>query len=131
MTYRGHTAPITSILTVTPNPNSSSPSTSQIVSASLDSTIRIWALPSTTQSLYAAYDPTTTLQTLEGHSEAVWDLVITNNGKLVSASSDGCIKIWTCSENGEWKLGSLKFEEGGIPVCLGKAENDGRIGGLG
>ncbi|WWC61639.1 uncharacterized protein I303_104223 [Kwoniella dejecticola CBS 10117] len=98
VTYRGHTAPITSIAIST--------ALSSIFSASLDSTIRVWKLPSIHHDPYSNYDASSSLQTLEGHTDSIWDLVLLPsrevNGKkveekLVSASSDGTIKIWTTS----------------------------------
>ncbi|WWC70438.1 uncharacterized protein I206_104389 [Kwoniella pini CBS 10737] len=142
VTYRGHTAPITSVVV--------SKALSTIFSASLDSTIRVWKLPSIHHDPYSNYDSTTSIQTLEGHTDSIWDLVLlpsreTNNKqveeKLVSASSDGTIKIWTSSSikaqerrqsNGpsstqNWKLKSSYsdfFKSGEIPTCLEICQSD-------
>lgn len=123
LTLRGHTASITALAIST--------ALSTIFSASLDSTIRLWRLPSPTQDPYAPYDGSFALQVLEGHTEAVWDLCLLppqemaqpgkgpSEGRLVSASSDGTVKVWSLS-NGNWTLQSSfgDFGDGVIPTCL-------------
>ncbi|ORY21902.1 WD40-repeat-containing domain protein [Naematelia encephala] len=137
ITFRGHSHPITSIAISTP--------LSTIFSASLDSTIRLWHLPSPEfRDPYASYDPSLTLQVLEGHTDAVWDLCLLptldqstlpphkrhKEGRLVSASSDGSIKYWTLGVDGQW---SLKATFGGIagedavPTCVSPYVNDPRV----
>ncbi|WVR07245.1 hypothetical protein IAU60_004286 [Kwoniella sp. DSM 27419] len=147
ITFRGHTAPVTSVVISSAN--------STIFSASLDSTIRLWRLPSNHHDPYSAYDPSYTLQTLEGHTDAIWDLAILPagkdmvngqggtvgklhggrqggpgpgvDGKLVSASADGTIKIWQKGQSDQWKLeasyGDL-FEEGELPTSLEACNTD-------
>ncbi|WWC93966.1 hypothetical protein V866_000804 [Kwoniella sp. B9012] len=138
ITYRGHTAPITSIVI--------SSSLSIIFSASLDSTIRLWKLPSVHHDPYSNYDSSSAIQTLEGHTDAIWDLKLLPfrevngkklNGKLISASSDGSIKIWIKSTSisgdqggqGGWQLKSsfsdiFDRSKDEIPTCLEICNSD-------
>jgi len=123
LTLRGHTSSITALAIST--------SLSTIFSASLDSTIRLWRLPSPIQDSYAPFDPSFALQVLEGHTEAVWDVCLLppreavqpgkrpTEGRLVSASADGTVKIWTMS-NSNWSLQSSFGDFGGgvVPTCL-------------
>ncbi|KAK8864188.1 hypothetical protein IAR55_001434 [Kwoniella newhampshirensis] len=140
ITFRGHTAAVTAI--------EISSILSTIFSASLDSTIRLWRLPAHNHDPYATYDPSFTLQTLIGHTDAVWDICLlphrdnqvdggatqkrkgssgnvngptANEGRLVSASADGTIKLWESKPSGSgWSLeGSWSdFGEGVVPTCL-------------
>ncbi|TYJ52098.1 hypothetical protein B9479_007306 [Cryptococcus floricola] len=108
-TLRGHTAGITAVTV--------SSSLSTIFSASLDSTIRLWKLPPHDHDPYAPWNPTTAIQTLVGHTEAVWDICLlpsreiaklgkeATEARLVSASADGSVKLWQRSgSSSEWKL---------------------------
>lgn len=128
MTLRGHTAAITSVAI--------SNALSIIFSASLDSTIRLWQLPAHNHDPYATYNPSVAVQTLEGHTESVWDICLLPpqevspagkegiEGRLVSASSDGSVKLWERSGSSpsasNWKLEKSfsSFGEGVIPTCL-------------
>ncbi|EIW70885.1 hypothetical protein TREMEDRAFT_29277 [Tremella mesenterica DSM 1558] len=104
VTFRGHTAPITSVLI-----SSMSKPTGLVFSGSMDSTIRVWRLPPGNHDPYAPYDPNMSVQTLESHGEAVWDLCLLpcadikgkNRGdvRLASASADGSVKIWELQES--------------------------------
>jgi striatin 1/3/4 len=127
-TYRGHTAPVTTVAI--------SSAHSAIFSASLDSTIRVWKLPKPSDELYASFDPSVAYQTLEGHTDAVWDLVLLPgaadaNGKtnedrrLVSCAADGHVKVWSL-EGKRWSLTeSWALGEGDdVPTCLGVYNHD-------
>jgi striatin 1/3/4 len=125
MTYRGHTAAITSVLT--------SPVFGGLVfSASLDSTIRVWRLADPNTDPYASYNPALSLQTLVGHSEAIWDLCLlptqsaSQSQRLASASADGTVKIWIGEADKPWKLHVSvgDFGEGVVPTCLGVYHSD-------
>jgi len=103
-TFRGHVQAVTS-LAVAEFTNKS-----LLVTGSLDSTIRTWQVPSSTQDPYAPYQVST--RALVGHSDAVWHVAVQQPvapGKpamISSASADGTVKIWQLMENGE---GILKF----------------------
>ncbi|KZT56509.1 WD40 repeat-like protein [Calocera cornea HHB12733] len=102
ITYRGHSAPITSLV------QSSVPTQKLLFSASLDATIRIWGVPDKAHSMaYAPFNPAYTHRaTLVGHAEAVWALGMipfaSGAGELLaSASADGSVKIWDVEGRGE------------------------------
>ena len=124
VTFRGHTATITALRIST--------AINTVFSASLDSTVRLWRLPPHNEDQYAPFERSYALQVLEGHTEAVWDICllppheVSQPGKrsiphrrLVSASSDGSVKVW-CDQNGVWRLQSSfgNFSEGALPICL-------------
>lgn len=127
-TYRGHTAPVTTVTI--------SSAHSAIFSASLDSTIRVWKLPKPSDELYASFDPSAATQTLEGHTDAVWDLVLLpgtadGNGKanedrrLVSCAADGSVKVWSFDSK-KWSLTeSWPLGEGDdVPTSLSVYNHD-------
>lgn len=128
MTFRGHTMPVTSVVI--------SSAFSLIFSASLDSTIRIWRVPASDQDPYGSYDPSFAVQTLIGHTDAIWDLCLLPTqssapfarknstiqpARLASASADGTVKIWTNEGGKAWSLVASfsDFGEGVVPTCLG------------
>lgn len=99
-----------------------------VFSASLDSSIRIWALPENSRDPYGAYDPSTSVQTLIGHTEAIWDLRLLPSRaspaapRLVSCSADGSVRLWARNgKTGQWTLDSTinDFPQGVVPTCLG------------
>ena len=127
MTFRGHTAPITSLAI-------SSSHEPLIFSASLDSTIRVWRIPPTSHSPYASYDSSFTVQTLEAHTDAIWDLLLipspfrsaspkkdgsanSNAQSLVSISADSSLRIWNEAEDGKW-FADRVYSVDVTPTCL-------------
>lgn len=87
LTLRGHSAAITRIV--------HSPTRQLIYSASLDASIRVWSLPSSSHTTYAPYDPTSARGELIGHTDAVWDLaLVRDESTLISGGAEGAIKIW-------------------------------------
>ena len=99
ITFRGHLAPVTSLAV--------SSSRRKVFSGSLDSSIRVWNLPSAEHHTYSPHDPKLEDDTLVGHTDAVWALTLLPSaanepeGYLVSASSDGSVKVWsTTGEDG-------------------------------
>ncbi|KAI0798088.1 WD40-repeat-containing domain protein [Abortiporus biennis] len=100
LTLRGHSAPITRLV--------HAPSKGLLYSASMDSSIRIWALPSPSHTTYAAYDPTRIRGELIGHTDAVWDLaLVRDESTLISCGAEGAVKVWDVS--GPSGGGSLKL----------------------
>lgn len=93
ITFRGHLAPVTSLAV--------SSGRRKIFSGSLDSSIRVWNLPSADHHTYSPHDPKLEDDTLVGHTDAVWALALLPSaadepeGYLVSASSDGSVKVWS------------------------------------
>lgn len=100
LTLRGHSASITRLV--------HAPSKGLLYSASLDSSIRIWALPSPNHTTYAPYDATRARGELIGHTDAVWDLaLVRDESTLISCGAEGAVKVWDVS--GPSGGGSLKL----------------------
>jgi len=86
-TFRGHSAPITSLKV--------SPRTGLLYSASMDATIRVWDVPQPPSAPYPQYDPANARGELVGHTDAVWDIAVVREGALlVSCGADGATKVW-------------------------------------
>lgn len=103
LTLRGHSAAITRLI--------HSASKQLLYSASLDSSIRVWALPSRSHTTYAPYDETCARGMLIGHTDAVWDLaLVRDESTLISCGSEGVVKVWDVS--GPSGGGSLKLSWG-------------------
>ena len=82
-----------------------------LYSASLDSSIRIWALPSQAHTTYAPYDETRARGELVGHTDAVWDLaLVRDESTLISCGAEGTVKVWDVS--GPSGGGSLRLTWG-------------------
>lgn len=110
LTLRGHVAPITCLV--------HAPSKNLLYSASIDSTIRIWALPDKSIPAYSAYDASRALGELVGHTDAVWDLaLIRDETLLVSCGAEGTVKVWDLSSppfeslRASWGYYGLKEED--------------------
>ncbi|KAI0327158.1 WD40 repeat-like protein [Cubamyces sp. BRFM 1775] len=100
LTLRGHSAAITCLV--------HSPSKGLLYSASMDSSIRVWALPPTSHTTYAPYDATRARGELIGHTDAVWDLALARDeSTLISCGAEGLVKVWDVS--GPSGGGSLKL----------------------
>lgn len=100
LTLRGHSAAITRLI--------HSPSKYLLYSASLDSSIRVWALPTPSHTTYAPYDETRVRGELIGHTDAVWDLaLVKDENTLVSCGAEGTVKVWDVG--GPSGGGSLKL----------------------
>ena len=87
------------------------PSGEQFYSAGLDSLISVWNLPNLEVDPYDPYGRTSMLllffffnlrprldsnvlsKVLQGHTDAVWQLVLADQ-KLLSASADGSVRLW-------------------------------------
>ena len=102
LTLRGHSAAITRLV--------HSPTRHLLYSASLDSSIRVWALPSPSHTTYAPYDESSSRGELIGHTDAVWDLaLVRDESTLVSCGAEGTVKVWDVSGPG---AGSLRLSWG-------------------
>ncbi|KAI0781213.1 WD40 repeat-like protein [Trametes elegans] len=100
LTLRGHSAAITRLV--------HSPTKGLLYSASMDSSIRIWALPPSSHTTYAPYDATRARGELIGHTDAVWDLTLARDeSTLISCGAEGLVKVWDVS--GPSGGGSLKL----------------------
>ncbi|KAI0818800.1 WD40-repeat-containing domain protein [Irpex lacteus] len=90
LTLRGHSAPITRLV--------HAPSKNLLYSASMDSSIRVWALPPASHTTYAPYDATRARGELIGHTDAVWDLsLVRDENTLISCGAEGSVKVWDVS----------------------------------
>ena len=100
LTLRGHSAAITRLI--------HSPSKHLLYSASLDSSIRVWALPTPSHTTYAPYDESRVRGELIGHTDAVWDLaLVKDENTLISCGAEGTVKVWDVG--GPSGGGSLKL----------------------
>lgn len=98
LTLRGHSAAITKLIHI--------PSKHALISASLDSSIRIWSLPPQSHTTYAPYDGSRAIGELVGHTDAVWDLaLVRDDNTLISCGAEGAVKVWEITETG----GNLKL----------------------
>jgi len=103
LTLRGHSAAITRLIHAS--------SKGLLYSASLDSSIRVWALPVQSHTTYAPYDETRARGELIGHTDAVWDLaLVRDESTLISCGAEGTVKVWDVS--GPSGGGSLKLTWG-------------------
>ncbi|UJR08728.1 hypothetical protein I4U23_012985 [Adineta vaga] len=105
-TFRRHTGPV---LCLTMNPSGE-----QCYSGGLDSIISVWNLPSSEVDSYDAYDSTVLHKVLDGHTDAVWQLVISGQ-KLLSCSADRTVRLWDPSLS--QPLQSTYSSEG-IPISI-------------
>ncbi|KAH9829146.1 WD40 repeat-like protein [Rhodofomes roseus] len=116
LTLRGHSAAITRLV--------HAPSKQLLYSASLDSSIRIWALPPSSHTTYAPYDATRARGELIGHTDAVWDLaLVRDESTLISCGAEGAVKVWDVS--GPSGGGSLKLSWSFDGLDAGEPQNEG------
>lgn len=85
-------------------------------SASLDSTIRVWSLPTDDRGPFSPVDPSLNIATYVGHTDAIWDFRLSQNNLLGSASADGTVKIWDTESSGNllkssWTYDGISSEE--------------------
>ncbi len=64
----------------------------------------------------------------KGHNSAIWSLMETSDGYLVSGSSDKTIKIWDCVNRKENCIATLKGHKGTI-YCIAEIDNNKIISG--
>lgn len=107
LTLRGHSAAVTRLVY--------SASKGLIYSASLDSSIRIWALPTPSHTTYAPYDESRMRGELVGHTDAVWDLaLLRDENTLVSCGAEGSVKVWDVSASSGGGLLRLSWGFNGL-----------------
>lgn len=136
LTLRGHSAAITRLII--------SPSKQLLYSASLDSTVRVWALPPPSHTTYAPFDVSRLRGELIGHTDAVWDLaLVRDESTLISCGAEGSVKVWDVGKAGGregarlkvgWMYGGLKeerssAEEGGEGDGEGEEKGEGEQDG--
>lgn len=85
-TFRKHSS---SVLSVVLSSNGD-----YMLSAGLDSQIHLWNMPNfETIDQYDAYSPSIYVKSLNGHTDAIWNMVLVDN-TLVSISADSTIRVW-------------------------------------
>lgn len=109
ITFRGHTNVVTAVAI--------SAKQNKVYSASLDSTIRVWSLPSDDRGPFAPVDSSLNIATYVGHTDAIWDFKLSQDHLLASASADGTVKIWDTESSGNllkssWTFDGISTEEG-------------------
>ncbi|BGP28193.1 striatin-related protein [Rhodotorula toruloides] len=93
VTYRGHVAPVTALLVT----RTTGDLRTVVISASLDSTVRIWHLPDASHSTYDPVDKHLLLAVLETHGDAVWglaDLSDSTSSRIACITASGAIQEW-------------------------------------
>jgi striatin 1/3/4 len=99
LTLRGHTGTITRLVVAG--------SKNLLYSSSLDSSIRVWAIPDAKLPTYVAYDSSRSRGELVGHTDGVWDIALMRDDALLaSCGSDGTVKVWNLAGPGPGKLKS-------------------------
>ncbi|KAK6759048.1 hypothetical protein RB195_016333 [Necator americanus] len=100
-TFRGHMGPVLCI--------DLSPTGDHLFTGGRDGVICCWNVPSTTGDPYEAYDPKVLSERLRGHKDSIWSIAYhSSDNRLVSASSDGTIKLWEPGNFGEPLLRTLE-----------------------
>ncbi|BFZ60950.1 1,2-dihydroxy-3-keto-5-methylthiopentene dioxygenase [Saitoella coloradoensis] len=125
--FRGHHGFVTSLAV----------SNGKIYSAGTDATIRVWTLPEdnnieeTDDDVLPATPDLMKHDVLVGHSNAVWDVKVSGDGRLLaSAGADGMVKIWDVAGGrnklkSSWRWKDKEEEcEGVVPVNLGWVDGE-------
>lgn len=87
-TFRAHEGPVLCLAV--------SPTGEQCYSGGVDSTIRCWKIPISSNDPYDSFDSSVLQETLVGHTDAVWGLSIHNSkSQLLSCSADGSVRLWS------------------------------------
>lgn len=109
-TFRAHNGPVLCLAMSTNG--------DQCYSGGLDGVINCWNLPNSNIDPYDSYDPDVLKCSLEGHTDAVWRLAVNHTkGNLVSASSDGTVKLWS-PQSKIPLLNTYSNETEGIPTSV-------------
>merc|ERR1712241_445279 len=115
-TFRAHTGPVLSLAIAS--------SGDLCFSGGIDSTIRVWNMPNPSVDPYDCFDPSVLAATLRGHSDAVWSLAYnTSRQQLLSASSDGSVKLWSPVSKTQSLLRSFE-KEGMMPTSVDWVKDD-------
>jgi len=115
-TFRAHTGPVLSLAIAS--------SGDLCFSGGIDSTIRVWNMPNPSVDPYDCFDPSVLAATLRGHSDAVWSLAYnTSRQQLLSASSDGSVKLWSPVSKTQPLLRSFE-KEGMMPTSVDWVKDD-------
>jgi len=103
-TFRGHTGPVLCLEV--------SSTGDYCFSGGVDSCVRCWIIPPPTIDPYDTFDSNVLYTTLDGHTDAVWDLSYNPaRQQLISSSADCSVKVWSIKD--KKLLITLPVEEGG------------------
>ncbi|KAI8337566.1 WD40-repeat-containing domain protein [Chlamydoabsidia padenii] len=126
VTYRGHNNIVTSVAI--------SGEQNRVYSASLDSTIRVWRLPSEQHGTFSPVDPSLYITTFVGHTDAIWDFKLSLPSSstttwLASASADGKVKLWDTQGYGDllkhsWTYQGTEHDNHVAPTCVDFCRTD-------
>ncbi|WKY10384.1 hypothetical protein Q1695_002609 [Nippostrongylus brasiliensis] len=106
-TFRGHIGPVLCM--------DLSPTGDHLFTGGNDGVICCWNVPSTTGDPYEAYDPKVLSERLRGHKDAIWSIAYhSSDNRLVSASSDGTVRLWEPGNFGEPLLRSIDAPSSGL-----------------
>jgi striatin 1/3/4 len=119
ITFRGHNNIVTAVAI--------SSKQNRVYSASLDSTIRVWNLPSDDRGPFSPVDPSLNIATYVGHTDAIWDFRLSRDNLLGSASADGTVKIWDTESDGNLLKSSWRFDGISSEDNNQQQENRGKI----
>jgi len=115
-TFRAHTGPVLSLAIAS--------SGELCFSGGVDSTIRVWNMPNPNVDPYDCFDSSVLAATLRGHSDAVFSLAYnTSRQQLLSASSDGTVKLWSPTSKTQPLLRTFE-NEGLMPTSVEWVKDD-------
>ncbi|KAG8444228.1 hypothetical protein GDO86_009423 [Hymenochirus boettgeri] len=116
-TFRAHRGPVLCIVM--------SSNGEQCYSGGTDGAIQSWNTPNPNVDPYDSYDPTVLRGAYGGHTDAVWGLVYsTVHHRLLSASSDGTIRVWNAAEVSPALSIFNENQEFGIPSSVDLVSSD-------
>ncbi|GAA5847538.1 hypothetical protein JCM9279_005285 [Rhodotorula babjevae] len=114
VTLRGHLGPVLAVAASRPSSTDDEP---VLFSASLDSTIRIWAFPSASHDTYDPVDPSLAQGVLEPGADAVWGLAPLSHDRLACITADGSIQVWNWRARerlASWTYGAAEPAKGSL-----------------
>lgn len=111
-TFRGHLGPVICL--------DLSPTGDNLFSGGHDGVVCCWNVPSSNIDQHEAYDAKVLPERLKGHGDIVWSVAYhSSDNRLVSASSDGTIKLWEPGNFGEPLMRTIEPAEGGrVPTSV-------------
>jgi len=116
-TFRAHTGPVLSLAIAS--------SGDLCFSGGIDNTIRVWSMPSPNVDPYDSYDSNVLAATLRGHTDAVWCLSYnTSRQHLLSASSDGQVKLWSPTSKTQPLIRSFEHDSSALPTSVDWVRDD-------
>uniref|UniRef100_A0A8C5WJM8 Striatin n=1 Tax=Leptobrachium leishanense TaxID=445787 RepID=A0A8C5WJM8_9ANUR len=116
-TFRAHRGPVLCVVM--------SSNGEQCYSGGMDGVIQSWNTPNPNVDPYDSYEPSVLRGAYEGHTDAVWGLVYsTTHQRLLSASADGTVRVWSASEVSPALSIFNENQELGIPCSVDLVSSD-------